>query len=153
MNDETEYSISKAQKDILSHAVALVFKMFFNKLTLNELIMRTNVRGEIRQFNLNYHPAAAKNSVINQNPNERPYFFIHRSCLVSSLVDNMLSRQKKEKEASNIFNIEVEIEGKSEKAEVIFDVSSLWVKVYCEKLDNLWDQMLKIKGLEGNIAA
>lgn len=65
----------------------------------------------------------------------------------------MLSRQKNEKEASNIFNIEVEIEGKTEKAEVIFDVSSLWVKVYCEKLDDLWCQMLKIKGLEENIAA
>lgn len=103
MNDETEYSISKAEKDILSHGVALVFKMFFNKLTLNELIMRTNVRGEIRQFNLNYHPAAAKNSVINQNPNERPYFFIHRSCLVSSLVDNMLSRQKKRKRSFKYF--------------------------------------------------
>lgn len=146
MTNKIEKMISEVEKDALCSSLSLLFKMFFNKLALNDMIMRTNVRTEMFQLNLSHHPVANKNAVINQSANEKPYFFIHRGALLSSFIESMIGREK-EKTESNIFQLEVEIEGRKEAFEVYFDTSSLWVKVEGEILNNLWNDMLEIKNM------
>lgn len=151
MNDKNERMISVVEKEALTFSLSLVMKMFFNKMTLNDMIMRTDVRSELLKLNLSHHAIANRNAVINQSPNEKPYFFIHQTALLSSFVENMIAREK-EKTVSNIFQIEVEIESEKEKFDVYFDASSLWVKVEGDILTKLWNKMLDIKNMSNRAA-
>ena len=147
MNEEQGGMISKAQRDTLSDATSLVMKMFFNKLTLNDLIMKTNVREELRNYKMNRH-VSNNRAMIYQKEGERPYFFIYLSELTSPLIEAMIQQRKTEKEVSSSFKVDIEIEGQPETFHVEFDVSSLWITIKSDKLDSVWAKMLEIKGLK-----
>lgn len=146
MNEELGGMISQAQRDTLSDVTALVMKMFFNKLTLNDLIMKTNVKEELRNYKMK-HLHSNNRAMIYQKEGERPYFFIYLSEITPPIVEAMFQQQKMEKEVSSNFKFDIEIEGRTETFHIEFDVSSLWITIKSDKLDGVWAKMLEIKGL------
>lgn len=139
--------ISELKKKALSESLEIVMLSFFNKLTLNNMITRVSINEDLRQLNLSTLSFINSNSVINQKPGEEPYFFIHESVLITSFIRSCSSKSE-EKEESSSFTLLLEIESVAELFHVNFDESSLWVKVECEKLNELWSEMLRIKCLE-----